>query len=300
MFPSHARGFFDVIQNRSSEVPLLSQKSLLSYPRLFLTDYSPHPWIGGLVLAGAALSLLRIGGRSPASRIVPLALATGLVAVTLHPYKHPRFLFPVAPMIWLAFAQTTVDGLAGLARRIDRRILDGLALVTSVVLVLAVMMAGIDRPELERRLRGETAQDARACLDGIVEELSRHPEAMVLGLWKDLSPALLEWEIRRLHPGRADSLLPIPFRHLREMETRAAVQSLAEESPRILIVELPGDDPRSREHTQENHWLGPLHLEIRRHPGFVFEGTRAFPPYRLTVYAPLQSGDRLRSDQSSS
>ncbi|HMB54391.1 MAG TPA: hypothetical protein VKU40_13815, partial [Thermoanaerobaculia bacterium] len=92
--PPHVKNFFGFVENRTSALSFGEQLAL--YPDAFAADFSPAAWIGWAVAGAALVPLLRLPRLAPARRAVGLALVVALVALLVHRYKLPRFLFAAA------------------------------------------------------------------------------------------------------------------------------------------------------------------------------------------------------------
>ena len=206
--PNRFRTLFDFVVNRDTGQPLFSLATWLDYPRAFAHDYSPAPWVGWLVLA-LALVPPRPGReeRDP-GRLLHLALWVGLLATALHRYHQPRFLFTVAPLVWLCAAQRVVAWLDALgARAMPARLREpawGLGLVA--LLAWGALGAPPAGATIAARRSLETPAAFAPVLDRVLdlaERSERRP--WMLGYSNVLSPALIRWHALITRPtlGRA-------------------------------------------------------------------------------------------------
>jgi len=206
--PTHLKGFFGFVENRSSHLSLLSFEGLLFYPRAFVAEFSPAPWIGwSVLLIGLAHALLRARSTDPSHRILAYCTLFGLVAVGGHRYKDPRFFFTVAPLIWLSFGSAAVQAIRWLPVRM--RYAGEIALAAAVGVAL-VTGGGLESASVGRGLeRFSTPSSVGEPLDAVCGLVAESGETLVIGCWNGLSPSLLEWRYRQRFPAQAASRPPV-------------------------------------------------------------------------------------------
>ncbi len=193
LLPPHLRSFVDFVENRSSGPPLSSAAGLLFYPRVFVEQYHARSVVGLVVMTAGVAALARIGGAAPAVRTLQIAVAVALAALTLHPFKEPRFLLIAAPSLWLAAAWNVVTAME---RALARGRGSGSVWVNGAVAaaaLIAVLLLPATAPSLPARFaQYAVAGTYRTLLDRVVD-LSEERPTLVLGTWNQLSPSLIEW-----------------------------------------------------------------------------------------------------------
>jgi hypothetical protein len=289
LVPRHAVGFFTALENRSDGPPLLSLDSLAFYPRAFVDGYAWAPWLGGAALVLAALRICTLGRARPAVHPLLVALSVGLAAVLVHPYKEPRFLFTVAPLLWLAAADAATTGARWLApRRVAR----------PAGVILAVLLAGgmsllaplVDVPRLRDGLTEHgVPRSVRPILDAVDSGTATPVGTVVIGTWNGLSPALLEWHGRLRSAGPEDPAVPRQPRRLVRPAEAAHLAERARESGvrRILVLDLAAGSAAWRPAWEtETSWLGPARTALARDPRWSAVSSVTFPGsgYSLQVY----------------
>jgi hypothetical protein len=195
--PNRVRTLVGFVVNRDSGQPLWSLETLLYYPRVFVTDYSPDPIVGWIVLALAMLApIRRAQGRDPV-RLLQIALWVGLIATALHPYRQPRFLFTVAPLIWLLGATRAV-ALVNSALASVRAPTWVLEPAWGIALVATLWAAVFGAPSFDATLAAHRAFNAPEAIGGVLDRVfdqARRAESRpwLLGTWNGMSPALVRW-----------------------------------------------------------------------------------------------------------
>ena len=208
--PNRFRVFFDFVVNRDTGHPLWSLATWLEYPRAFARDYSPAPALGWLVLALAAVPPgRRSRGRDPRT-LVYLAMWVGLITTAAHHYHQPRFLFTVAPLIWLAAASNAVSWLA---RALEMAPLPLRRIAWGALLVGLLTWAALDAPPAAATIAGRRYLSSPAALAAVLDRLLDLSERSaktpwLLGYANELSPALLRWQSLLTHPRLPERRLP--------------------------------------------------------------------------------------------
>lgn len=254
--PNRVRTLVGFVVNRDSGQPLWSLDTLLYYPRAFVSDYSPAPLVGWTVLALALIPpLRRTPGRDPVT-LLRLALWIGLLATAFHPYRQPRFLFTVAPLVWLLGARGAV-GLVDLA--LERlRMPAWLREPTWAMALIGLLAAAVvAAPPFEATLAAHRAFNTPAAIgpvvDRVLEQARRLDErAWLLGHWNGMSPALVRWQSLLAAPRLPEALLPQPAAWLPSGSPEGAIAGRIEDlrrSGRPVIVAV--SDARFAGATQE-------------------------------------------------
>ena len=202
LIPGHTKNFFGFVENRSSGLPFWSMENLLFYPRSFVQDYSPHWVVGAIVVLLGCLPLVFLPALRESRRVLSLALLAAGVAVCLHPYKQPRFLFTVAPLLWLS-AAASISWLMDRATsrwRVSLR-QSALALAAVACLCTAALLPA-DRADLWTEVEWRSVPaEVWEPLDSIVDAAKAEEELWVFGVWNGLSPGLLQWHARIVDPA---------------------------------------------------------------------------------------------------
>lgn len=273
LLPPHLKETVGFLENRDSGIARWSLEGLLFYPRAVAHDYAATPALGWAVLGLAMLLAVRWRRLGRSRRLLALVAVGGLVAAAGHDYKLPRFLFTVAPFLFLAAATQAGDLLAGAARRLGRggarrrwRAEAAVALLLAL-LALVVVARGVDGERLRRERRSRTAAPAA---QAVLEALGRlDGPLVVLGTWNDLSPGLVEWHLRR-GEGRAagDRLVADAAAAMRRQDPRRLRELVAGLPPGASVVIVAAVDPGLRP-----RWLAEigsrreLFAELARNPG---------------------------------
>jgi hypothetical protein len=305
LVPGHMKGFFHAIENRTSGLPFLSAQSLLYYPRAFVSQYSPSAWLGTIVFALGVVSLAGMRQRARGARILPVALGTSLALATAHRYKEARFLFTVAPLVWIGCG--SVIAAAG-ERYLKWRGAGASALVLNVVLLGLAAGFGFDVAATHRRFEAASAPaSGREVLDAIAGEVAGSAGGSVLlGTWNGLSPALVEWHLRLCVPGIEPAALPRGQRQfVRDLGPGSAaaetvIDRIAADPAveRILLLDLPAGAPAWKaEFALENPWLGDTARALEMDERFEMMCDRGWADcgYVLRVYRRVGRAAQRRS-----
>jgi hypothetical protein len=289
--PSHTINFVTFLVNRSAGPPVLSLESLLFYPRVFLSEYSPLPAVGIAVLFFGVFSLRRLRGADEIGRVLALALLFSAIAVVAHPYKQPRFLFLTATLLWFTGSrEAVVLGARGINRfgETTRRLL---ASTLAVAALLIAATAAVDADRLLKGHRQHTVDASTAeVLGAITGEAAQVRTSVLLGTWNHLSPWLVEWSCLQRGPSMA--LTQVPREPTRRSQRGDIRGWLAAEPPELLIVlsATPGSKPRAG-FGAETRWLEPVRRRLTHDPGFHLVSRKDFPDarYRLESFEPIRT-----------
>jgi len=207
--PNRFGTFFGFVVNRETAQPFFSLDRWLEYPRAFAHDYSPAPWIGWIVLGIALVPPLRPARRDPRA-LVYLAMWVGLFATAAHHYHQPRFLFTVAPLVWLLAATNAVSWLDGPLNAAPGWLR---GLVWGASLAGLLPWAALGAPPAAATVAGRSYLSSPPALAAVVDrvlDLSERSERTpwLLGYANELSPALLRWQALLTHPRLTERRLP--------------------------------------------------------------------------------------------
>jgi hypothetical protein len=284
--PPHGKDFFRFLANRPGD-QLGPSEGALFYPRVFLHDYSLTPWLGMAVALAAAVGLTLVRS-TPAGRLLGLALGAALLANLLHPYKQPRFLGTVAPLVWLACGAAV----AGLLARI--RPLVAAAAIGAAVIAVALGPLETALGRARGMVEGELVSLAAT---GVLDEICAAAAAAgerpaLLGTWNGLSPALVEWHCRARRPAVAETCLPEAVRDLLPAPT--LLDRLARRPGRlVLALEIDPAGPAAGAFTAENSHLAAALAALEADPRFAADSTADAPGsgYRLRCFRVRAAGD---------
>jgi hypothetical protein len=206
--------------------------------------------------------------------------------IAIHPYKLPRFAFTLAPVLWLLGAWLLLRGLDALFQGLPGRRWQAWGVLACAALLAVGVGSEFHREKVEVEWRVRTVPATVApTLDRIAELAVEEQGTLVLGTWNLLSPALVQWHFRRLHPEAVDHLPRTVFpsskarrrvaRDLPEIEQVLLVEPLASMPPDLAAVAW-----------QENAWLEPLRTALEQggsHP-LTAEETWEDGGYRLRIF----------------
>lgn len=291
LLPRHVVGFFTSLENRASGPSLLSLDNLTFYPLAFVREYAWAPWLGLAALLLATLRMCISARAGLFARPHVAALAIGFAAAIVHPYKEPRFLFTMAPLIWLAAADALAAGMRWLAHgRAARQ--PAIALAVVLAASTALTPPPVDVPRLRAALAEHGVhRSVRSLLDAVVGCTATAGRTVLLGYWNGLSPALVEWHARWRSEGPTDPSVPIrPRRLVRPGEAaQLAERALGSGVRRILVVELAaGGYAWGPGWEAEIGWLDPARAALLSDPRWIEESFLSLPQsgYSLRVYRP--------------
>lgn len=290
LWPEHTKELLGFVENRSSHLPFAD--ALLFYPQVFVDRFHASPGLGLAVLATALVVALRLPRLSPGRRLVALALLVGLAALLAHPYKMPRFLSPVGPLLWLAAASAFVEAAWQVALRLPRGLGRAVPAVVVLVALALAARAGVDRPRLEADLALHGVSPAVApVVDAVAAAAEEGPGGSVLvGSWNMLSPGLVEWEMRRRSPRPVEPELPqLPERLAGDSsDVGRMLDRAAARAGRMIVLDLAEGAPAWNPAwpPEGGRWDG-LRAALAADARFVAIAEQGFDAsgYRLTVYA---------------
>ncbi len=290
--PRHMKDFFAFLENRSSGLSPWSAEALLFYPKAFLEELSPTPWVGWLVLLLALSFLPAVASGCARRRALALMLLVSCAALMTHPYKLPRFVLTTAPFLWLAAAERA----AGVAcwlfrRRLEWRLPVLGAWTLAVVLCLFTAGLGPDLPALESGFARRTVtQNQVVLMDRLADVVAEAPlETVLLGAWNGLSPSLLEWHLRQRHPEISPRHRPRMARFLASDRDPPAIGEVLEGLPvgaRVLVLDALEDSAVREPFQAGTGWLDPVRSKLAGSTAFTleYESEYAEAGYRLRVY----------------
>jgi hypothetical protein len=286
--PSHMRGFVGFLENRDSGPSVWTLDGLLYYPRAFLHDFSPSPSAGAacLVLAFAAALLWR---RLPlTTRVVAVALAIALAGTLAHPYKLPRFLFPVVPLVWLTAGGTLATALDLL---VGDRLRGVVASLGPPVLLIAAMLIPVDAARIaeDPGTRGVNPH-VRPAVQAVARIAAGAHRSVLVGYWDDFSPGLVDWEGWQTVPGWDAGDVPRPADHVLRDAPAARLPEVAvrDDTVReILVLELrPGASAWREGWARETGWLDAARRALEVDPHWRLRSREPFleSGYELLAY----------------
>jgi hypothetical protein len=287
--PSHAKGFLAFLENRTSGVSFLSMDNLVFYPRSVVEHYSRDPVVGALALMLAIVAVVIIFNRGGPNRPLALATLVGLASVFAHPYKDPRFLFTVAPQLWLSAGLMVAQGIAVVSGMLPGLHRTNTARVLAVVALSAVWLRfPVDRHLVAEGHRVRTvAPSVVPLLDDVAETSAGSKGGVLLGHWNQLSPGLVEWHSYRRFPEIRRHQIPRWWSG-RKRQGDVVSRLAGDESAELLFVvdADPSSHPDIMGFAAENRWLIPVRAALADDPRFEPADHRTFPEsgYHLEVY----------------
>lgn len=289
LLPPHARDFFHFVQNRSSEMALVSRASLAYYPRILVDQFSPSRGWGEALLVLAFSPCLLLPRLELRQRTLCLALLCGSAAILVHPYKLPRFAFTVAPLVWLSASLVVARLLHWASRHVaPARLSRPLALLLSGALMAATVAAGVDQ---RRLLFGYTRRTVPRAVEAVLRDVylvarGGHDVA-VLGTWNLLSPWLIEWHLRQRYPDLDRERIPRSGRQLGEIHPASICTDLTAAEV-IVLGPLPSahGSLAVRGYAAEIAALEPVVAALAGAPCYRLVGEKSHPRsgYRLRLY----------------
>jgi hypothetical protein len=268
---------------------LLSRDAVSYYPEVLLGHYVPSPALGVLVFGLAAATAVLLIRARPEQRPLPLALIVGLAATMAHPYKLPRFLLTVTPLIWLCAGLSVAVVLSSLPARSEDRHRRRLArAVALLVLAIPVAVISVDRDQLVRDHRVRTVSPTVIpLLDTIARSAEDVSASVLLGHWNELSPGLVEWHCYQVRPtirrAQVPQWLPSHRRHGDVVSRLADDRSIS----RLFVIDIGSEpNPISSAFERENRWLESVRAAVASDPRFRLSEERTFPVsgYLLQVF----------------
>ncbi len=260
LLPPHVKELFGFLENRSSD--LIFWDGLWFYPDAFLNSYAAHPALGALVLVLAGIGLRDLWSGCDGRRVVALCLAVGVLALLSHPYKLERFAFQTAWLIGLVAALSLTRAKTVLPR--------GLLFGVALVVLVSAAWVGVDRPFVEHQHRLRTvSEEVQPMLDAFADSAKRRDGGvLVLGTWNGLSPALIEWNARRLDYAASEESAPLPSTGFEQARRRAwRLQKVIDQGDFRWIAVVTAEPGSAFD--QETAWLQP-----------IVDGLRASEHYR--------------------
>jgi hypothetical protein len=273
LLPPHLRSFVDFVENRSDGPSLASTAGWLFHPRVFAEQFHPDARFGWIVAVVAIMALTRIGRVATSVRILLLAVLANVAALTLHPYKEPRFLLIAAPVLWIAAAWNAVTLIeialarARLTRVVSPAMLNGALALMALGLALTRPAAS---PSLRDSFASHTVPASTVPLVERVLELTEERPTIVLGTWNQLSPALIEWRfLQRAASGRpgVEPELVTPSRRGNAAAGQIARRLRDDTAPvQVILFDADPANAPSPEWAaafrSENAWLEPVRAEL--------------------------------------
>ncbi len=284
--PSHTINFVNFLTNRSAGPPILSAENLLFYPRIFLSEFSPSPAVGVVVLLLALFGLRRLRGKDEAGRVLALALLFSIIAAIAHPYKQPRFLFLTATLLWFAGSREAVELLSRAIHRVQE---SSQRLLAATLAGAGLLTATVTTVDADRLLHGHRQLTVNAStedvLNAITDEAAKVQASVLLGTWNHLSPWLVEWSCLQRDPSMDPD--QVPQEPTGRSRRGNVVKWLATDPPDLLMVlsTAPGTQPRPG-FVAETRWLEPVRRQLARDSRFELVSRKDFQKalYRLESF----------------
>ena len=268
LIPPHVKDLFGFLENRSSDLPWF--EGLVFYPRAVIESYAAHEALGLVVIAVAVLGIRDLWSESDGRRVVALNLWLGVLALLTHPYKLERFGFQTAWLLGLVAGLTLTRSLGPSAGKGYRLFVSGAALAALVV----AGRYGIDRPFVEQHHRLWTvSEQVHPMLDEFADvEKRRDGGVLVLGTWNGLSPALIEWNARRIDSlGQSEKRAPLPSTGFEQARRRADRLGRVVEQGRYRWIAVVSAEPGTA-FDQETAWMQPVLQNLSESRAYELQG----------------------------
>ncbi len=287
LIPPHAREFFHFVWNRSSGIPFWSLESFLYYPRLLVGEYAPAAWIGAAVIVLGVLPCLLLARLVPRHRVLALAILFGAAAAFFHPYKLPRFVFTLAPLLWLSAALVvSVAVEASVARFAGAPRARAAALALAGALVAIVASGELQRHVLLRSFALRTVPRAvEPVLDAVSRAVEDDEDTVLMGTWNQLSPWLVEWDLYQ-RGAEVDG----DVRDFRQLQYLVRPQEIcatldARQVVAVDLVDGAGEKAATRGIRAETDWLRPYTAALAAADCYELADERSWGTgYRLRLY----------------
>jgi hypothetical protein len=287
----HLVSFFDFVVNRSSEAPLLSAWTFSYYPAEFVREFSPPPLLGVMLLLLCLPALWLARRLTPAQRILPLALACDVVLILAHRFKSTRFLFNIAPLVWLCAALTIAQTLQWLSRTWSEGARERVAAALAGGVLVVALITGFDPAAAEAKFDYWTLPGGtRRVLDAIAEANLGSRGTLLLGSWNLLSTGLVEWDQSLLRPRALTSARPKnPLWYGVGLDAAPLARAIYSDRDieRVLVVTLrPGASAYREGYPEEMAWLPAVRESLERDVQWVRESDRTYSDtgYELEVF----------------
>jgi hypothetical protein len=183
-------------------------ENFLYYPRIYLNEYSPNPFISIFALVLAAVQV-GIEWRRLYVRLAAWAFLAALVILTISTTKEPRHMLIIAPLIWVLAGVRLVGIFAALMALPRRSLNAALALGLLLVLFVTASLPAVEsiRPEIVKSFEGKPYYSALEALAVRLVDLDQ--PVLVIGDTDDKVNLLaLRWQAA-LESGRSMAELDI-------------------------------------------------------------------------------------------
>jgi len=295
-YPNRVKALASFVVNRASGPSPWSGEGLLYYPRAFASDYSPSAAVGWTVLL---LALVPAARSHSAARLVWLALVVGLVATAAHRYHDPRFLFTTALLVWLNAARAAVALVDAVTMRLPRLAREA-AWVAALIAALVAFRGPADARTRAARAAYRAPEALLPVFDAVLERAARDDEpAALLGYSYALSPGLLSWRAREMHPELALEALPRRAPWLPagadEARVRARLEALVGRHDMILAALPEPGSPAATPAYRAEVWADSVsRVRLEGDARFKLEAELELPVAGFRVWAFRRRDARLR------
>lgn len=287
LIPPHAGDFYRFLDNRSSGIPFWSLENFYYYPRSFLGWYAPAPWIGAAVLVLGVLPCFLLTRLPPRPRALALAVLFGTAVTFFHPYKLPRFIFTLAPLLWLSAALVvTVAADRVVTRLAGARLGRVAATILAGTLAVAVASGEVQRHVLLRSFAARTVpRAAEPVLEAVSRAVEQDRDTVLMGTWNQLSPWLVEWDLYRRGVRHDGDLMD--FRQIRyRVRPREICSTLDARHVAVFgVVDGVPENGATRGIREETAWLVPYTAALAAADCYEVAEERSWSSgYRLRLY----------------
>lgn len=287
--------FFSFALNRASEPTGGFFSRLLFYPEAIWKNYATGHVAFVLLVLSVLAGLLQWRNRK--LRFVLLVFITGMAISTLHDYQAQRFIFTIAPALFICFGSLVALYYEMLAKR-GKAGCAGLALALIPALIFLPAFRSVVTSAHEHRQAALAAHDPELsqALDRLADFMDPEGRNLVIGEFNELSPSLIHFQVRSVWDKEIK--LRIGTRTPEEIYTRTGTraeahpsigESLAKElrwKPDVVV--LLSVPPESRYETMDyktwNDWKRNLRQPMQKAPGYSQEQVIRYPGNGLELW----------------
>jgi len=180
-----------------SYMPFWSLENFLYYPKIYLNEYSPSPFISIFALVLAVVQVI-VEWRRLYVRLAAWAFLAALVILTISTTKEPRHMLIIAPLIWV-LAGVRLAGIFEALMGLSRRSLNAtLALGLLLLLFVTASLPSVERirPEIVKSFEGKPYYSALEAF--AVRQVDLDQPVLVIGDTDDQVNLLaLRWRAAR-------------------------------------------------------------------------------------------------------
>lgn len=270
-------GFVGFATNHDMGMPMLSERSLLFYPRFFFAEYTSSTLLGAMTIVGGFAALFWI--RRLEVRAVFLFFAVSMASLTVHHLKEERYLATVVPVLFLLSAFTFVR-VAEKAPNLYAR--NSAPVFGLLLLVPSALLYARDVPRLVSQNRPAWSsypwpyRGLNSAMDFALNHIDPSIPTTFAGTFNEWSPETIRWRFATALPG-----------------AKVNVDFLEAGRVNFVTIELmPGSPYRSANYLEYNatRESGRLKMQARIKSGKRLEAVYPSEGLRLTVFVDAVAG----------